>query len=193
MPEANSHNGSPKRRRGQALATAAYWNDHFSQSNGADEPTHEWLRNFAELEPFFNSKMFGVSGFEPEKRPLIVHLGSGDSTIPMDFAARGYTRQLCIDFSSTVVNKMTGRHAGHGIEWRLLDLRNMKVVVADTSIDVAFDKSILDAMIYGKVLDNTLAYLSEVHRTLKDTGGLFCVSFRQPHFMKPLFSREGLT
>ncbi|KAG8408244.1 hypothetical protein J3459_018055 [Metarhizium acridum] len=47
-----------------------------------------------------------------------MHLGSGDSVIPVELASRGYKRQLCIDFSPTVVDLMTGRHAEvEGIEW----------------------------------------------------------------------------
>ncbi len=49
------------------------------------------------------------------------------------------------------------------------DLRNMGVLVADESVDVAFDKSTLDTMIYGSpwnslddVRENTGKYLAEV-------------------------------
>jgi hypothetical protein len=89
--------------------------------------------------------------------------------IPVELAARGYKRQLCVDFSSAVVNLMTERHAGtEGIEWRLMDVRDMKGVDGN-SVDVAFDKGTLDAMIHGspwspprEVRDNTSAYLREV-------------------------------
>jgi len=88
---------------------------------------------------------------------------------------------------------MTKRHAEfEGIEWKLMDVRDM-AGVADGSIDVAFDKGTLDAMIYGSpwdppqmVKDNTSAYLKEVHRVLRDGGVFLYVTFRQPHFMKPL-------
>ncbi len=64
---------------------------------------------------------------------------------------------------------MTQRNAKvEGIEWRLMDVRDM-AGIADKSIDVAFDKSTMDAMIHGSpwnppqtVKDNTGAYLEEV-------------------------------
>jgi hypothetical protein len=76
---------------------------------------------------------------------------------------------MCIDFSSVVVNLMKPRHPNdHGVEWVEGDVRDMKVV--DTaSIDVAFDKGTLDAMIHGspwsppdEVLQNTGKYINEV-------------------------------
>ncbi|KAK4443005.1 S-adenosyl-L-methionine-dependent methyltransferase [Podospora aff. communis PSN243] len=174
-----------------------YWDEHYSQSDGS-VPKHEWLRPFSALESFFAANLFALAGFTPVDNPLILHLGSGDSTIPVDLAARGYKRQLCVDFSPTAVKLMKDRHAEHGIEWRLMDVRDMKNL-EDGSVDVAFDKSTLDAMIHGspwsppqEVKDNTAAYLAEVHRVLKDKGRFLCVTFRQPHFMKPLLNPEGL-
>ncbi len=55
-----------------------------------------------------------------------------------------------------------------GIEWRCLDVRDM-TGIADRSVDVAFDKGTLDAMIHGspwsppdEVKENTSRYLKEV-------------------------------
>ena len=65
---------------------------------------------------------------------------------------------------------MKDRHAEtEGIKWRLMDVRNMKGL-DDCSVDIAFDKGTLDAMIHGspwsppqEVRNNTAAYLREVH------------------------------
>lgn len=64
---------------------------------------------------------------------------------------------------------MSERHEPiKGIEWKEMDVRNM-VGIADRSVDVAFDKGTLDAMIHGspwsppdEVKDNTARYLREV-------------------------------
>ncbi|KAK0736324.1 S-adenosyl-L-methionine-dependent methyltransferase [Apiosordaria backusii] len=181
----------------RALSSASYWDERYSQSDGS-APTHEWFRSFSALGPFFASNLLDSPGFTPADDPFILHLGSGDSAIPAELAARGYNRQLCVDFSSAVVNVMKDQHAKYGIEWRLMDVRDMKGV-EDASVDVAFDKGTLDAMIHGspwtppqEVRDNTSAYLREVHRVLKNSGRLLYVTFRQPHFMKPLLNPEGL-
>lgn len=90
-------------------------------------------------------------------------------TVPARLAERGYTDQLCLDFSPVVVDTMSKRHAAFkGIEWRKEDVRDMDTI--DTgSIDVAFDKGTLDAMIHGSpwfppddVLDNVSRYMREV-------------------------------
>ncbi|GAB1313469.1 hypothetical protein MFIFM68171_03679 [Madurella fahalii] len=182
----------------QALSHASYWNERYSQSDGST-PTHEWFRSFPDLEPFFERNFFASPGLTAKDNPVVLHLGSGDSTIPVELAARGYKRQLCVDFSSAVVSLMSDRHAEiEGIEWRLMDVRDMQGV-DDASVDLAFDKGTLDAMIHGspwsppqEVKDNTGAYLREVHRVLKDDGRFLYVTFRQPHFMKPLLNPDGL-
>jgi len=64
---------------------------------------------------------------------------------------------------------MRTRHAEEkGIEWRWADVRDMQEVASD-SVDVAFDKGTLDAMIHGspwsppdQVLSDTSRYMREV-------------------------------
>lgn len=68
---------------------------------------------------------------------------------------------------------MTAKHATiSGIEWRTEDVRHMESVPSE-SIDVAFDKGTLDAMIHGSpwsppddVKENTSQYLQEVYPLL---------------------------
>lgn len=170
------------------LSYASYWDARYQQSDGS-APTHEWFRSFSDLEPYFERNLLTAPGCTPADNPFILHLGSGDSVnapttppesklkpsltgvqvVPVELASRGYARQLCVDFSPAVVALMRDRHAATpGIEWRLLDVRAMDGL-ADASVDVAFDKGTLDAMIHGspwsppqEVRDNTGAYLREV-------------------------------
>lgn len=88
--------------------------------------------------------------------------------IPIKFESLGYHRQLCLDFSPVVINLMRRQYSHLNITWLEGDVRNM-VDVADGSVDVAFDKGTLDAMIHGspwnppeEVKDNTSKYMKEV-------------------------------
>jgi ubiquinone/menaquinone biosynthesis C-methylase UbiE len=104
-----------------------------------------------------------------------------------------------VDFSPKVVEIMSERWKHkEGIQFQQLDIRDLKGI-DDKSVDVAFDKGTFDAMIHGSpwsppddVRENTGRYLKEIHRVLKDDGVFLWVTFRQPHFMKPLLDREGL-
>ncbi|EMR68848.1 putative methyltransferase type 11 protein [Eutypa lata UCREL1] len=95
---------------------------------------------------------------------------------------------------------MSKRHANiEGIEWKQMDVRRMENLSSE-SIDVAFDKGTLDAMIHGSpwsppddVLENTGQYIRETFRVLKSDGIFLYVTYRQPHFVKPLLSPEGTT
>lgn len=155
---------------GKALATPEFWNGRYNESDGQN-PTHEWFRSFDALKPFFQKHLF--SKLPAEQKPRILHLGSGDSTIPYDLAAAGYDNQLCVDFSHVVVELMRSRHGSgsgvdSGVEWEFADVRDMKDLPSG-SVDVAFDKGTMDAMIHGSpwsppedVLDNTGRYVNEV-------------------------------
>lgn len=62
------------------------------------------------------------------------------------------------------------RHAEEPVLWKVGDVRDMKEIGTE-SIDVAFDKGTLDAMIYGspwsppeEVLENTGRYMKEVRK-----------------------------
>ncbi|CAI6336952.1 unnamed protein product [Periconia digitata] len=188
------------------LGHAEFWDERYAKATSNDtnndddvedkKPTHEWFRDFKSLEPFFAQHLFGVK--KPEDDPKILHLGSGDSTIPYDLLNHGYKGQLCLDFSSVVVDLMTSRHQNQSqeVEWRVGDVRSM-ISVASESIDVAFDKGTLDAMIHGspwsppdEVLENTGRYMKEVVRVLKKDGIFLYITYRQPHFVKPILNRD---
>lgn len=74
-----------------------------------------------------------------------------------------------MDFSKVVVELMKARHSDKPqVEWKVGDVRDM-VDIDTKSIDVAFDKGTLDAMIYGspwsppdEVLENSGRYMKEV-------------------------------
>ncbi|KAH0289583.1 hypothetical protein M436DRAFT_55093 [Aureobasidium namibiae CBS 147.97] len=177
-----------------ALSTSEYWDLRYAQADG-ENATHEWFRSFSTLLPFLQSNLFDVRPVD--QKPKILHFGSGDSTIPYDLSARGYKDQLCVDFSHKVVEVMSAKE-DDGVTWAWADIRDMPQH-SSKSIDVAFDKGTMDAMIHGSpwsppddVKDNTSRYLAEAHRVLKDDGVFLYITFRQPHFIRPLLSVNNL-
>ncbi|EMT67311.1 Endothelin-converting enzyme 2 [Fusarium odoratissimum] len=183
----------------QQLGLSEYWDSRYATSNN-NEPTHEWFRSFSQVLPFLQKNLLEQPGRTAQDNPRILHLGSGDTqVVPAELAERGYQKQLCVDFSPVVVDMMTERHKEiTGIEWSRVDVRDMPSI-ATGSIDVAFDKGTLDAMIYGspwsppdEVKENTSKYLKEVHRALKADGVFLYITFRQPHFMKLLLNPDNI-
>ncbi|KAF1947164.1 hypothetical protein EJ02DRAFT_440387 [Clathrospora elynae] len=186
----------PKTDEGAALGHASFWDERYSKADDSSKPTHEWFRDFASLEPFFDKHLFAAR--KPDSKPKILHLGSGDSTIPYDLLSKGYDNQVCLDFSSVVVDLMRSRHAlKAGVEWKEGDVRDMKDI-GTGSIDVTFDKGTLDAMIFGspwsppeEVMENSGRYMSEVQRVLREDGFFLYITYRQPHFVKPILNRNN--
>ncbi|KYG13634.1 hypothetical protein FVEG_13903 [Fusarium verticillioides 7600] len=182
----------------QQLGLSEYWDSRYATSNNND-PTHEWFRSFSQVLPFLQKNLLEQPGRTAQDDPRVLHLGSGDSVVPAELAERGYQKQLCVDFSPVVVEMMTERHKDiPGIQWSRVDVRDMPSIESG-SIDVAFDKGTLDAMIYGspwsppdEVRENTSRYLKEVHRVLKADGVFLYITFRQPHFMKLLLNPDSI-
>ncbi len=148
---------------GQAVSKPEYWDERYHTSDGS-KPTHEWFKSFDALRPLFESHL-AIRSIDSR----IVHLGSGDSTIPNDLAILGYRNQLCVDFSSAVVQLMAP-NAKDGVEWMQGDVRDLDQIPCG-SVDAAFDKGTLDAMIYGSpwnppddVKQNASQYMEEVGR-----------------------------
>lgn len=124
-----------------------------------------------------------------------------------------------MDFSPVIAERMSAKHSieAEGIRWLCADVRHMDQIASD-SVDVAFDKGTLDAMVHGDpwsppddVRENTGQYMREVcisrplpghnmyclslllqvSRILKPDGIFLYVTFRQPHFVKRLLNHEG--
>jgi hypothetical protein len=110
---------------------------------------------------------------------------------------------------------MKARHAVKSqVQWQVGDVRDM-TGIESKSVDVAFDKGTLDAMIYGspwsppeEVMENSGRYMNEVgldgvnewrvhanddkvRRVLKDDGVFLYITYRQPHFIKPILNRAN--
>ena len=157
---------SSRDQENEALGHPEYWDRRYQQSDGS-QPTHEWFKSFDALASLFEKHLY-----TRELGSAILHLGSGDSTIPNDLASRGYAKQSCVDFSPVVVELMSAA-AAPGVQWMQGDVRRLDQF-ADRSIDVAFDKGTFDAMIYGspwdppdEVRQNAASYMSEVSMVVR--------------------------
>jgi hypothetical protein len=107
---------------------------------------------------------------------------------------------------------MKSRHTDKPqVEWMVGDVWNM-AEIDSKSVTVVFDKGTLDAMIYGspwsppeEVLENSGRYINEIRlvkaeesktdanrdkimRVLEDDGVFLYVTYRQPHFIKPILN-----
>ncbi|OBT63790.1 hypothetical protein VE03_06952 [Pseudogymnoascus sp. 23342-1-I1] len=179
------------------LAHPEYWDERYSSGKAIEQGStqevlgsFEWFGDFAKLRPFF-VKHLPASSFGSH----ILQLGCGNSTMTADIYNLGYKNQTSIDFSRVVIDAMESKYSSLETRWRVMDVRQLEL--PDGSVDVAIDKGTLDAMIHGSLWDppddvrsNVGRYVDEVARVLKPGGEWLYITYRQPHFMKPLLGRE---
>jgi hypothetical protein len=56
------------------LTNPEYWNKKYADNAQSEEPVHEWVKSFKELQPLFEKWLPN-----PSLAPRILHLGCGDS------------------------------------------------------------------------------------------------------------------
>merc|ERR1711920_1023017 len=96
------------------------------------------------------------------------------------------TQITCADIVPSVIETMRCRNAElrPGIKYVTADACDMGIF-ADSSFDVVFDKSTLDALkCAGKSATTKMSH--EIHRVLKDSGVYLCVSLNGPEEVQPL-------
>ncbi|KAF7330164.1 S-adenosyl-L-methionine-dependent methyltransferase [Mycena venus] len=178
------------------LSRVDYWDERYrdpDSRSSKEDGTFEWFKSYSNLEPLFEECLPPPS----PSSPRILHLGCGNSNLPIDLHTRGYKNQVCVDFSEVVIRDMGARFEDReGIEWVVADVRDMNSV-EDGAFDVAIDKGTLDAMLWGSLWDppdevkeNVRRYIDEVTRTLKPGGTFLYITYRQPRFMKPFLIRD---
>ncbi|KAK4991673.1 hypothetical protein LTR50_001681 [Elasticomyces elasticus] len=166
-----------------------YWNTRYSKNDAAAE-SYNWLCDFSTIKPFLTKHLPPAT-----MRPKILQLGCGNSTLTKELYDLNYHGQISIDFSSVVINNMRMKHAD--MDWRVMDVRHTEFDAE--SIDVAIDRATLDALLYGSLWDpedevraNVKAYVDEVARILKPGGKWLYITWRQPHFLRPLLQRPDI-
>ncbi|KAF2842610.1 hypothetical protein M501DRAFT_1005393 [Patellaria atrata CBS 101060] len=175
------------------LSQPEYWNTRYSRSD--DDGTFEWFKSFKALSSFFEKRLPNPS--IEGKIPRILHLGCGNSTLPIDLYNLGYKSQACVDFSEVVIKSMAECYMqNRGIEWKVADVRSM-MEFANDEFDVAIDKGTLDSMLHGSLWDppedvrrDTGSYLDQVARVLRKEGRFLYITYQQPHFIIPLLERN---
>ena len=166
-----------------------YWEERF-----AEEESFEWLLTYEQVERYL------LPHLRYDDRILII--GCGNSSLSDDLYERGYQKITNIDFSETVISKMSllSSQKGHSeMKWLVMDMLDMKF--DDTTYDVVLDKATMDALMVDegdvwypnsecKIQAHRLC--REVHRVLKDEGLFLQISFAQPHFRSKYLSGHWL-
>jgi len=164
-----------------------YWDARYRE-----EEQYDWLAGYGLVKHILGEKLkrFG-------KDAKILHLGCGNSSLPMDLYNDGWTDITNIDISEVVVDRMKEQH-GH-MKWLAMDMT--KMTFPDDTFDIVLEKATLDSLL---VEDTSpwepstpakrllVSCLTEVERVTKPSGTFVSITFSQPHFRVPLLCSPGL-
>ncbi|KAK9453748.1 S-adenosyl-L-methionine-dependent methyltransferase [Dipodascopsis uninucleata] len=174
------------------LQTKEYWDQRYQKDE--DNTTFDWFKSFDDIRQFLEKHIPWID--RPDLRVLM--LGCGNSTLSKDMYDAGCKNIANVDFSETCIKQMMKLHENKSeMSWHIMDVRDMNAL-EDESFDIAIDKGTLDAFLSytGSVWDipedikeSACKYMDETNRVLKKDGKLLYISYRQPHFAKPIINR----
>lgn len=162
-------------------STVGYWNERYN----AENDPFDWYQRWTGLRQVFDGPLAG------EKK--VLHLGCGNSRLAEEMLEdHKHQTHTCIDISEVVIAKMQDRHKDKPhIHFQQMDA--LRMTFAPGSFDVAIDKATLDTILCAdNSVDNSLRYLQEVFKVLKNDGKYFLVTFAAPDERIPYLRRAGL-
>ena len=151
----------------------SYWEERYKSS---ENTTFDWLENYSSLKEIIYSLNI------PKETGQILNLGCGNSEFSENMYDDGYKNIKNIDISHNVINAMKIRNKDRtGMTYEVMDVRDLKF--EDNSIDLAVDKSTIDALLCGDdAFINVAKMIKEVQRVLKVGGYYMIISYGVPNY-----------
>ncbi|ETS65326.1 hypothetical protein PaG_00055 [Moesziomyces aphidis] len=173
--------------RNEQFSEKEYWDQRYADETEQD---FDWFKKYDDLKELFDEVM-------PERSSRILMLGCGNSTLSPSMHTAGYTSIVNIDYSSTLITRMSQRYPDQS--WLEMDITqldhacNLSTLGGEASFDIALDKGTMDALMAEgkgssvwnpstKVLTDINLMLNGVDKILKKGGKMVYITFGQPHF-----------
>ena len=122
----------------------------------------------------------------------ILIVGCGNSSFSNDLYDCGFHRITNIDYSSVLIEKMSGANATSRPDMKWLHMDMTALTFAENTFDVVIDKAAMDALMVdegdvwypsSEVVAAVDRMCRGVRKVMARSGGLFLqISFAQPHF-----------
>ncbi|SJX64996.1 related to SEE1-probable lysine methyltransferase [Sporisorium reilianum f. sp. reilianum] len=174
--------------RNEQFAEREYWEQRYADES---EQEFDWFKNYDDLKELFDELI--------PRSARILMLGCGNSTLSPQMYAAGYTNIVNIDYSTTLIARLTSRYPDqtHLVQdiTTLHHPASLTTLGGPASFDIALDKGTMDALMAEgkgssvwnpseKVVQDVREMLRGVDTVLKPGGKLVYVTFGQPHFRK---------
>ena len=160
-----------------------YWDETYAK-RGDSSASFEWFI------PFEDARCF-IEPFVAKTDRILVP-GCGDAPFSAELCAAGFERQVNLDASAIVVERMRAAHAATlpaSVEWLTMDATQLDF--ADASFETCIDKAMLDCIMCAEDTSAAHRYLDEVHRVLKPGGTLVLFSAHEQASIQRVFERQA--
>lgn len=156
-----------------------FWDNFFTQRNDS----FEWYIDSNQLGQYVSEK---AKIDDP-----ILHIGTGNSMLPVLLHdSFGFTSQIALDFSKTVIDIMRSKHAVDShLEFIEGDVLCLNETLNGSYFQWVLDKGLFDAMIQDiSDIDTARVLFTEVFNVLHPGGTVIMVSLLQHHILEILFT-----
>ena len=163
----------------------AYWDKRYETET---TETFDWFKTFNDL-PILQ-QLIPIDS-------KILHVGCGNSTLPVEMNDFGYKFITNLDYSKVLIEKMKAKYPElEWVEGDIFDLEQYR------DYDIVLDKGTLDALLTvphdpwnpdNEILDQVSQYMNQVLGALKQGGKFIQITFGQPHFRTKFLTMFDVT
>ncbi|KAJ1613118.1 2 SAM dependent methyltransferase [Cryptosporidium canis] len=180
------------------FTSSEYWSGFFRKYGGESGRAFEWYGDYDVLRDLLIGSLqnSGRSGLDSKR---ILHVGCGNSTLPVRLYDDGFSDITNIDFSSQVIDLMREKNKSRkGLKWICMDIeREFSDYVEKKEnveqFDTIIDKGFLDAYLSDNVSENGLSskekaskYLISALELLAPNGRYILITLGQEYVAKAL-------
>ncbi|KAH8584343.1 SAM dependent methyltransferase [Cryptosporidium sp. chipmunk genotype I] len=180
------------------FTSSEYWSGFFKKYGGENNRAFEWYGDFEVFRDLLieSLRTSGRSGLD---RKRILHVGCGNSTLPVKLYDEGFKDITNIDFSSQVIELMREKNRSRkGLEWIFMDVEKDFGDYAENvenlgRFDAIVDKGFLDAYLSNNTSESGFSsgtkstdFLNSSMRLLAPNGKYILITLGQEYVAKAL-------
>ncbi len=172
------------KKKSTEYSSKVYWEGRYSWFT----QRMDWYTNYTQLNQDFKIENIIKNKYTHNcYKKRILELGCGNSTLSSDLYKSGFKNITAIDFSTTIIKKMSEIYSNTPINFKVCDFNSMDLFFEEKSFDIIIEKAGLDSIATKGTKDvPNLLYkiFRNIHYVLSNEGIVFSFSSKNTDFWK---------